>query len=366
MHKTLTAPEHNHKAVPKHLAVFMVGIVTAIALVSCSSTTAGGSTASGTKPDIVVSYWQQTTPLPETILATQPSLQATIPAKLSFRSIESGPAALAALTSGSLGIVGGVGNPPVVTAIARNTNMKIIWAQYYDSAGLSVNNSVTSPSAMVGKTFGTQIGSSQDFSFHGWLKDHGLEGKVHLVDMQPNAMLAAYKTGAIAGGWVSEPFASLMAADNGRSVTTSAAMVASGYPGVNAIVANADLIKQSPKAMQAYVCAISMAADLSRASGSNEVLNKAGAYAGGKADSSDVIGLGGTWPYWPLSQQLGSKGLGSVGNPGEGLFAKVLYKTGQYLKSAGTLSAPPTMAKIAAAIDPTFAQAVVDGKCTSK
>jgi hypothetical protein len=43
----------------------------------------------------------------------------------------------------------------------------------------------------------------------------------------------------------------------------------------------------------------------------------------------------------------------------------VLYKTGEYLKAAGTLTAPPTMAQISAAIDPTFATAVVDGKCTS-
>lgn len=360
MNRTFPASARNRRRAGKRVAVAIAAVATAVALVGCSS--AAGSSA---KPSIVVSYWQQTTPLPETILATQPSLQATIPATLSFRSIESGPAALAALSSGSLGIVGGVGNPPVVTAIAKNTKMKIIWAQYYDFAGLSVNNSVTSPAAMAGKTFGTQIGSSQDFSFHGWLKQHGLEGKVKLVDMQPNAMLAAYKTGAIAGGWVSEPFASLMAADNGHSVTTSAAMVSSGYPGVNAIVANSDLIKQNPKAVQAYVCAISKAADMTRGSGATAVLNKAGAYAGGKANSSDVIGLGGTWPYWPLSQQLGSKGLGSAANPGSGLYAQVLYKTGQYLKAAGTLTAPPTMAKIAAAIDPTFAAAVVNGKCTS-
>ncbi|MHB1172008.1 MAG: ABC transporter substrate-binding protein [Lacisediminihabitans sp.] len=312
---------------------------------------------------MVVSYWQQPTPLPETILATQKTLQATIPATLSFRAIQSGPVALAALSSGSIGVVGGVGNPPVVTAIANHTNMKVVWLQYYDFAGLAVNNAIKSAADMVGKTFGTQVGSSEDFSFHGWLKQNGLEGKVTLVDMQPAAMLAAYKTGAIAGGWVSEPYPHLMAAANGHIVTTSAAMVASGYPGVNAVVVNDTLIQKNPAAVQAYVCAISRAADMTRGSGAKSILNAAGAYSGGTANSSEVVGLGSEWPYWAVNQELGSNGLGTVADPGSGLLAQVLLKTGQFLKAAGKLTNPPSLSQISSAIDPSFAKTVVDGGC---
>jgi len=340
--------------------------VIAVLLVAPLAAACGSSSTSATNasnPKIVVSYWQQPTPLPETILATQKSLQAKVPATVDFLSIDSGPAALAALSSGALSIVGGVGNPPVVAAIAKHTNMKIVWAQYYDFAGLTVRNSLKTPQQMAGHTFGTQIGSSEDFSFRGWLQSNGLEGKVTLVDMQPNAMLAAYKTGAIDGGWVSEPYPHLMASADGHIVTTSADMVQTGSPGVNGIAVNGTLIKQHPDVVQAYVCAISQAAAMIKGPDATQVLNTAGEYAGGKPNTPEVVQLGAQWPYWPLGDEIGPKGLGSTSDPGSGLYASVLIKTGKFLEQSGKIPAAPSAQDIAAVIDPTFADKAVNGGC---
>ncbi len=351
----------------RHTVARAVTATTAAVLLAVfAGACSGGSKTGGTgasKPKIVVSYWQQPTPLPETILATQKSLQAKVPAKLDFRSIDSGPAALAALSSGALSIVGGVGNPPVVAAIAKHTNMKVVWAQYYDFAGLAVRNSLKSPQDMAGRTFGTQIGSSEDFSFHGWLKANGLDGKVKLVDMQPNAMLAAYKTGGIDGGWVSEPYPHLMASAGGHIVTTSADMVQSGYPGVNGIAVNGTLIKKHPDVVQAYVCAISQAASMVKGANATQVLNTAGDYAGGKPNTPEVVKLGADWPYWPTAEEIGAKGLGTTSDPGSGLYAKVLVKTGQFLEQMGKIPAAPSAQDIAAAIDPAFADKAATGGC---
>lgn len=314
------------------------------------------------QPSIVVSYWGQASPLPETILATQPALQQTIPARISFRQINSGPAALAGMKGGAFDFVGGVGNPPVTAAIAGHTDLKVVWAQYYDYAGLAVRNGIAIPDGLVGKTLAQQVGSSEAFSFYGWLKSHNLLDKVRLVDMTPEPMVAAYKSGAIAGGFVSQPMTNMMAEDDGHIVATSADEVADGYPGINVVVANAKLVKSNPALVQAYVCAMKKGAEMAHAPDAQQVLEKSAAYGGG-LDTPDVVKMGADWPYWPLADQIGPRGMGTVADPASGLVAQVLYKTGQWMHAQGRIPVAPTMQEIVDHVDPQFAQGVFDGKC---
>ena len=62
----------------------------ALAMAAAVSAAAVKVAVAQDKPSIIVTYWQQATALPETILATQPSLQATIPATITYRPITSG------------------------------------------------------------------------------------------------------------------------------------------------------------------------------------------------------------------------------------------------------------------------------------
>src|SRR4029077_12051214 len=128
-----------------------LSIWTAAAVATAVSLGAAKVGVAQDKPSVIVTYWQQATALPETILATQPSLQATIPATITYRPRTSGPAALAAMKAGAYDFVGGVGNPPVLSAIANQTNMKIIWAQYYDLAGFAVQKDIQVPNGLIGK-----------------------------------------------------------------------------------------------------------------------------------------------------------------------------------------------------------------------
>jgi taurine transport system substrate-binding protein len=315
------------------------------------------------KPSIVVTYWQQATALPETILATQPELEASIPAKITYRPITSGPAALAGMKAGAYDFVGGVGNPPVLSAIANQANMKIIWAQYYDLAGFAVQKNIQIPDGLVGTNLAQQIGSSEAFSFYGWLKNRGLLGKVKLVNMVPQAMLAAFKSGAITGGFVSEPFPSMMVASNGKMVVTSAEMAKEGYPGINVITANADLVKKHPEIVQSYVCALAKAETMVKGNNAVDVLNKAGAFSGGVPNSDEVVKLGADWPYWPLAAELGPQGLGTVENPSSGIVAQVLYKTGLWMKDQGKIENAPSLETVASYVDASFAKNVVDKNC---
>jgi NitT/TauT family transport system substrate-binding protein len=337
--------------------------LTVAAIAAAASVAAIKAGAAQDKPSIVASYWQQTTPLPETILATQPSMQATIPATMTFRAITSGPAALAAMKAGAFDFVGGVGNPPVLSAIANQTNMKIVWAQYYDFGGFAVQGDIKIPDGLIGKQLAQMPGSSQAFSFYGWLKNRDLIGKVKLVNMTPPAMLAAFKTKAIAGGFVSEPIPTLMVQSGGKMVVTSAEMNKEGYPGIGMIVANADLVKSHPEIVQAYVCALAKAQTMVKGPNAVDVLNKAGAYNGGAPNSDDVVKLGADWPYWSLADEMGPLGMGTVDNPASGVIAQALYKTGVWMKDQGKIQEPPSQETVASYIDASFAQNVIDHKC---
>ena len=117
---------------------------------------------------INISTWAHGAPLQEAVIATQPDLLKMIPGEIKWLPISSGPAALAGMKGGAYNIVNGVGNPPVTTAIAKGVDLKVVWAQFYDNAGLVIDGSLT-PEQMEGKTFGTLQGASEDFAFNGWL-----------------------------------------------------------------------------------------------------------------------------------------------------------------------------------------------------
>jgi ABC-type nitrate/sulfonate/bicarbonate transport system substrate-binding protein len=335
----------------------------AVAAVAAAVSVAAIEAGAEDKPAVIASYWQQTTPLPETILATQPSLQATIPATMTFRAITSGPAALAAMKAGAFDFVGGVGNPPVLSAIANQTNMKVVWAQYYDFGGFAVQGDIKVPEGLVGQQLAQMPGSSQAFSFYGWLKNRDLIGKVKLVNMTPEAMLAAFKSKAIAGGFVSEPIPTLMIQSGGKMVVSSADMAKEGYPGIGMVVAKADLVKDHPEIVQAYVCALAKAQTMVKGPDAVDVLNKAGAYNGGQPNSDDVVRLGAEWPYWPMAEEMGPLGMGTADNPGSGVVAQALYKTGLWMKDQGKIENPPSQETVTSFIDASFAQNVIDHKC---
>jgi len=174
--------------------------------------------------------------------------------------------------------------------------------------------------------------------------------------------VAAYKSGAIAGGFVSQPMTNIMAADNGHIVATSADEVADGFPGINMMVANAKLIRENPAVVQAYVCAAKKGADMVHGPDAQSVLEKSAAYGGG-SDAPDVVKMGADWPYWPMSDEMGPRGMGTVADPASGLVAQVLYKTGQWMHEQGRIPVAPTMQDVVDHIDPEFAQGVFDGKC---
>ncbi|MGH6991140.1 MAG: hypothetical protein ACREE3_14675, partial [Stellaceae bacterium] len=85
---------------------------------SCLATTAE---AAAPEPTVTWGYFQGMVSSPGVLIATQDSLKKMVPATIKLVPINSGVAALAAMRAGSFDIVEGVGNPPVVSALAART-----------------------------------------------------------------------------------------------------------------------------------------------------------------------------------------------------------------------------------------------------
>lgn len=309
---------------------------------------------------INISTWAHGAPLQEAVIATQPDLLKMVPGTIKWLPISSGPAALAGMKGGAYNIVNGVGNPPVTTAIAKGVDLKVVWAQFYDNAGLVIDSSL-SPDQMAGKTFGTLQGASEDFAFHGWLEAKGLAGKVKLVGLERQAMVAAFKTKAIAGGMNSEPGTSEMVTNGGTLVATVGQMAELGYPALDVVVADADFARQHPDVVQGYVCAQYGAYKLMTGADKDAVFRKAAAFVG--ADPEKAVSVGTNWPIWKPENELTQRGLGEPGKIAEGQVAQAYYRTGQWLKAAGRLDNPPSMDTIVAHIGTQFAEKALSGGC---
>ncbi len=333
-----------------HKAEFL-GTVAAIALA------AGGASADSIK----VSTWAHGAPLQNSVIATQPDLLKLVPGEIEWLPITSGPAALAGMKGGAYNIVNGVGNPPVTTAIANGINLKVVWAMFYDNAGVVVDQSVAKPEDLAGKTVGTLQGASEDFAFHGWLAAKGLEGKVKVVALERQAMVAAFKTKAIAGGVNSEPALSEMVASGGKVIATVQEISKLGYPALDVVAVDGDFAAKNPAVVQGYVCAMKAAYEMMRGPNQEEVLRKASGFVG--ADPERGVKVGAAWPIWDPKDELTQQGLGEPGKIGESAVAQAYFRTGQWLKEQGRLDAPPSLETIVAHIDISYAQKALSGGC---
>jgi NitT/TauT family transport system substrate-binding protein len=309
---------------------------------------------------INVSTWAHGAPLQESVIATQPDLLKMVPGEIKWLPISSGPAALAGMKGGAYNIVNGVGNPPVTTAIAKGVDLKVVWAQFYDNAGFVIDSSLT-PEQMEGKTFGTLQGASEDFAFNGWLDSKGLTGKVKLVGLERQAMVAAFKTKSIAGGMNSEPGMSEMVSAGGKVVATISQMAELGYPALDVVVTDAAFAKAHPDVVQGYVCAQLEAYKRMTGADKEAVFRKAAAFVG--ADPEQAIKVGGNWPIWKPEKELTQSGLGEPGKIADGQVAQAYFRTGQWLKKAGRLDNPPSMDTIVQHIDTQFAEKALSGGC---
>ena len=330
-----------------------VAVATALSAVvsGCGSDSSSGDDSS----QAGIGYFQSATIGPEVLVAGNPDLAGKIASKIKLTPIDSGVAGLAELRGGAFPFVSGVGNPPVTGAIAQDTKLKVIYAEYFDAAQLIVPKSVKTDADLAGKTVGALQGSSEDFEIRGWLKTKGLDKKVKVVGFPSEAAIAAaYKAKKIDAGYVEIAQAlDLKKNAGGRQVVTAEEIAKLGYPSVNVLAVTDDFAKSKKKVVQQVVCQVMKAQTIESGPKADAYITKAASIVG--APGEQAIAATKILPFVPADQQE------EYLKPGGGL-SKAYKLTGEFLVDQGRTKTVPSDEDIASHIDGSYVdQALEDG-----
>lgn len=145
---------------------------------------------------------------------------------LSTTTFAAGPAAVEALWSGAIDIAY-LGPNPAINGFVRSDGaaLRIIAGSTSGGASLVVRSTINSAADLTGRRLATpQLGGTQDLALRHWLKLHGMPttfeggGKVSVLPQSNAQTLETFRSGAIDGAWVPEPWASRLVLEGGGHV----------------------------------------------------------------------------------------------------------------------------------------------------
>ena len=151
--------------------------------------------------------------------------------KLQTQTFNAGPSAVEALLSGALD-ASYVGPNPAINAFIKSNGqaVRIISGATSGGASLVVKPEISSASDLKGrKVASPQLGGTQDVALRHWLQQAGLKadpqggGDVSIVPQENAQTLETFKSGAISGAWVPEPWATRLVQEGGGKVLVNEA-----------------------------------------------------------------------------------------------------------------------------------------------
>lgn len=340
------------------------GLTLGVALAGCGGTAAtgnGGSSSSGG----VVTIGYENAPDPEAVAIEQKFFQKDMHATVKMEYFSDGPKALDALASGKLDFMTTLGNPPTASAIARGVPLKVVWAmeRYTTGEGLVVTkgSGITNLKGLEGKTVALVEGSTSPFELDTALKQAGIPlSKVKQQNMAPPDMVSAWQHGSIQAAYVWTPF------DNAMQTNKS-------HPG-RFIMYDQNVYKQAPIFNLAVVNSKWASAHKSLVEGFVKAeeagvkfyqQNPSQAYKDmGKLNNisaADAKAQTQGFQFETLQSQVSaSQGMGSGSSVANSLVTKSLASAAKWLAQTGQISSAPS--NMAQYVDPSFAQAVINGK----
>jgi taurine transport system substrate-binding protein len=339
-------------------------MVATLALVAaCGGSSGAGNSGSNSpeQPSVSLTYFDHNAPLQDQVIATDPALLHSIPAKIKFVPVGNGPTALAGYKAGSFQFVSSIGNPPVVGAIAAGTDFQVVWPETLDDAEVVVQHGITSLSQV--KTLGVLVGSSEEYEIEGLLAHFNLSKKIHLVAFSTSQdIVPAFNTHRIDAGYDDTNFGDQMEAKGGTVLqidgqpVTASYIASLGYASFNSASVSDAFAKAHPEVVQAYVCALYKATQI--ITGPKDAATKAlaatSSITGLNPDDSVKAGL-----LLPIAKPDDIPAALSSG----GSYQQGLLRTSQYLVSAGKIPTALTQSQIDAHTNATWAKNALAGKC---
>jgi NitT/TauT family transport system substrate-binding protein len=170
-------------------------------------------------------------------------------ASLKVFDFNSGSDAQAALLNGSLDATY-IGPSPSIQAYATSHNVSIISGATSGGASLVVAPDIKTAADLKGKTIATPgQGNTQDVAFKYWLKGKGFKetsdgtGDVTILAQDNSDTVTQFKQGQVAGGWLPEPYASILVSEGGHVLVNEAKLWPKGQFTTTELLVNNDFLK---------------------------------------------------------------------------------------------------------------------------
>ncbi len=264
-------------------------------------------------------------------------------AKVNWVEVGSGAEINTAVAAGSVDIGIGIGSSPTAAGIAQEIGYEVV--AMLDNIGPAEEMTVRkaagihTPADFRGKRIATPFGSTSHFRTMGFLKTNGMTQRdVTLLDMRPDAIVAAWQRGDIDAAYVWSPAKSKVLDAGGEVFRTYDALEKAGYVIADVMVARTAFARAYPDA----VVAILKASDRSLAMWHDKP-DEAAAIIGKQAGISTETARGDLLQYdfVPPREQLKSQWLGPPGQAGH--FAEVLQGTAKFLVAQRSIRAAPSL-----------------------
>ncbi len=277
---------------------------------------------------------------------------------IEFFKFTSGTEVINAMASGSIDISLN-GSSPTAAGYSRGVDLQVVYIydNINDAEALVVNDKITAPQDMVGKTIAVPFGSTTHFHMMFALEQFGLDAKkVNVIDMSPPDMVAAWTRGDIDGGFVWDPALGNMKG-KGHVLLSSGDLSNWGKATFDAMVARKGFTDENPEFTCQWIKMVA-AADADYRANPNDYgpgTDKAKAIA--KAVSGQEEQVGGVlalYDYPTLEQQISATWLG-------GGAASAIRATSEFLTDQGKLDA--VLDSYDGSSNPTFAKMALEGRC---
>jgi taurine transport system substrate-binding protein len=299
--------------------------------------------ALGAVPDVVnIAYFVETKP---TMIAKGEGwYEQAAGTKINWVEVGSGAEINTAIAAGSVDIGIGIGSTPTAAGLSQGIPYKLIGL--LDNIGpgeeLTVRTSahIHSVADLKGRKVGTPFGSTSHFRLLGLLKlNHLTQADVTVLDLKPDALVAAWSRGDIDAAYVWSPAKSKLLANGGEVFKTWETLDAAGYVIADLIVARTAFLEKYPDLVSGLLRAYGRALEFYRkdpAAAAAIVAKQAGVSADvAQADLAE-------YDFVPLKAQLSAEWLGPPGKGGK--FDQVLKRTADFLVEQKSIRSAPGLA----------------------
>lgn len=283
--------------------------------------------------DVTVGY--QLPYNPWKVFIADEKFQEATGAEISFRKFDSGSKVINAMASGDVDIAM-AGSSPIAAGLSRGLPMKLFWIveNIADAEAMVVRDGagIEEPEDLKGKRIGVPFVSTTHFHTLFALETWGISpDEVELLNMQPNAIAAAWERGDIDAAFVWNPALGRIK-QTGEVLITSGELAELGRATFDGMVVTNEFAEANPDFMCKWVATMAAADEAYRSNPEafgpdSENAKKIVSLTGG--DPAQVAGVLELYDFPTMEQQASDAWLGGGEDTGA---AKALRATSAFLK----------------------------------